>query len=389
MPKTTTAKKPSQAISRKYNPRGQTTIDTDFVGRDDSFAAELVAWQRAMGRHDLPWQKVLEPYRVWVSEIMLQQTQVSTVVRYFEVFMTRFPSVRALAQAELDEVLGMWSGLGYYSRARNLHRCAQLIMREWGGIFPQTSRELETLPGVGPSTAAAIASICFKERVAIMDANVIRVITRYTGFDKDLALRAHLRQVRERAQALLPLTRADMPTYTQGIMDLGAMICTPKKPCCGSCPVQFNCLARERADPERYPVKTKTLRRSAKTWWLLCWIDRAGSVHLVKRPGQGVWANLYCLPVFESYDQVQTLLEKVGAREVNFLPPTSHALTHLALTLNWVEIKGFSKACLRQHSAQQSSHHLTKSNDVKWFAPDEWESLGLPAPIRAYLKARL
>ena len=193
-------------------------------------AERLVAWQHQDGRHHLPWQRVREPYRVWLSEIMLQQTQVTTVLGYFARFLDRFPDVQALAAAPLDDVLTLWAGLGYYSRARNLHRCAQIVVHQYGGEFPRTVDELAALPGIGRSTAGAIAAFCFGARAPILDANVRRVLTRVLGFGADLAEAKNERALWQQAEALLPrqdLSHA-MPRYTQGLMDLGAGICLPR-----------------------------------------------------------------------------------------------------------------------------------------------------------------
>lgn len=181
-----------------------------------SFAARLLHWQRQHGRHGLPWQGTRDPYRVWLSEIMLQQTQVATVLGYFARFIQRFPDVAALAAASSDEVMALWSGLGYYSRARNLHQCARHVVERFGGQFPRSAALLQTLPGIGPSTAAAIAAFCFDERAAILDGNVKRVLTRHLGDASDLAVAANARALHARALALLPANSADMPAYTQG-----------------------------------------------------------------------------------------------------------------------------------------------------------------------------
>ena len=234
-----------------------------------SFAARLLHWQRQHGRHGLPWQGTRDPYRVWLSEIMLQQTQVATVLGYFARFIQRFADVAALAAASSDEVMALWSGLGYYSRARNLHQCARQVMERFGGQFPRSAALLQTLPGIGPSTAAAIAAFCFDERAAILDGNVKRVLTRHLGDASDLAVAANARALHARALALLPANSADMPAYTQGLMDLGATVCTPRQPQCGRCPVAADCTARQQGRPESYPVKTRKLRRSAQTLWLL------------------------------------------------------------------------------------------------------------------------
>ncbi len=204
--------------------------------RGGSFAAKVIAWQQQHGRHDLPWQASRDPYRVWLSEIMLQQTQVATVLDYYPRMLARFPDVRALAAASLDDVLALWSGLGYYSRARHLHHCAQVVVAEHGGEFPRNAAALAGLPGIGRSTAAAIASFCFGERAAILDGNVKRVLTRALGFGDDLSLAAHERALWRQAEALLPAT--GVAAYNQGLMDLGATLCSARRPRCPDCPLQ-------------------------------------------------------------------------------------------------------------------------------------------------------
>jgi A/G-specific adenine glycosylase len=252
-----------------------------------ALAAQVVDWQRTHGRHDLPWQHQRDPYRVWLSEIMLQQTQVSTVLGYYERFLARFPDVAALAAADVDEVLALWAGLGYYSRARNLHRCAQDVMTQWGGAFPRTAVQLAQLPGIGPSTAAAIAAFCFEERAAILDGNVKRVLSRALGFGDDLAQVRHERRLWALAQTLVPAA-ADMPAYTQGLMDLGATLCTPRQPRCLLCPLASDCVARAQGQPEAYPVKTRQLRRSQRAHALL-WLCHGDAVWLERRPDTGIW----------------------------------------------------------------------------------------------------
>jgi A/G-specific adenine glycosylase len=231
----------------------------------------VVSWQREHGRNDLPWQGSGDPYRVWLSEIMLQQTQVVTVRLYFERFLARFADVSALAEAPFDDVLALWAGLGYYSRARNLHRCAQVVSTRYGGEFPGSARELQTLPGIGKSTAAAIAAICYAERVAILDGNVRRVLARFLAFDADLARASNERNLWDLATQLLPKRdlALQMPRYTQGMMDLGATVCTSKKPACGVCPLAPECLARRREMVDQIPRRSRTIRRSAQSIWLL------------------------------------------------------------------------------------------------------------------------
>lgn len=345
---------------------------------DGGFAARVVAWQQQHGRNHLPWQNTRDPYRVWLSEVMLQQTQVVTVLGYFERFVARFPDVKSLAQATLDDVLGLWSGLGYYSRARNLHRCAQDVLKLHGGVFPQTAAILESLPGIGRSTAAAIASLCFCERVAILDANVKRVVTRVVGFDADLAHATNVRALWEAATALLPSGRTalkDMPRYTQGMMDLGATVCLPKKPDCVKCPVRSDCTASAAGDPHRYPIRTRTLKRSSQSIWLLWAQTTEGAVWLSKRPAPGVWADLHCLPLFNSED---ALLREVRPGHRNLLtamPVFTHVLTHKDLHLHpW--------RLLLPARADKAE----RWGDGQWVNADAWPALGLPAPVRKLLQ---
>ena len=253
-------------------------------------APALVQWQAQHGRNHLPWQATRDPYRVWLSEIMLQQTQVATVLGYYSRFLAALPDVAALAAASTDDVMALWSGLGYYSRARNLYRCAQQVVEVHGGRFPPTAELLQTLPGIGRSTAAAIASFCYGERAAILDASVKRVLTRVLGFGADLAVAANERALWDQATALLPAQAGldTMPRYTQGLMDLGATVCAPRQPTCLLCPVQPVCKAQREGAPEKYPVKTRKLKRSTESWWLLWAQDAAGRVWLQRRPDAGV-----------------------------------------------------------------------------------------------------
>ena len=261
-------------------------------------ADALVAWQRTHGRHALPWQNTCDPYRVWLSEIMLQQTQVTAVLRYYDRFLARFPDVASLAAAPLDDVLALWSGLGYYSRARNLHRCAQTVVARHGGVFPASAAVLAELPGIGRSTAAAIASFCHDERVSILDGNVKRVLSRALAFDGDLAQPAQERALWDRATALLPTDRTDMPAYTQGLMDLGATVCSRSKPDCLLCPLSGLCAARASGRMTDYPVRTRKLKRTRRENWCL-WLQTADAVWLQQRPDSGIWAGLWSLPLFD------------------------------------------------------------------------------------------
>ncbi len=338
----------------------------------DGFARRVVRWQQQHGRHGLPWQDTREPYRVWLSEVMLQQTQVSVVLAYYPRFLARFPDVQTLATAPQDAVLALWSGLGYYSRARNLHRCAMAVVAEHGGVFPASSAVLATLPGIGRSTAAAIAAFCFGERAAILDGNVKRVLTRALGFGGDLALAAQERALWARAGGLLP--EQGIAAYTQGLMDLGATVCLAKRPQCARCPLADICLALAEGAPERYPVKTRKLRRGRRQHALL-WLERGDTLWLTQRPQTGVWAGLWSLPEYASADALASLTAGwPGAGE--WLPAIEHALTHFDWTLHphrWTL------------PAQDATALDACLPPGRWVRRDEALALGLAAPVRKLL----
>jgi A/G-specific adenine glycosylase len=343
------------------------------VSLPEGWATRLLRWQARHGRHDLPWQGTRDPYRVWLSEIMLQQTQVVTVRDYYARFLQRFPDVRSLAAASVDDVLALWSGLGYYSRARNLHACAVHVVARHDGEFPRTAAQLQALPGIGPSTAAAIASICFGQRVAILDGNVKRVLTRVLGFEADLARGANERALWQMATELLP--RRDlfqtMPRYTQGVMDLGATVCLPRKPACTVCPAAGLCVALQQARPEHYPVKTRKLKRTAQSLWLLWAGTRDGAVWLRPRPAPGVWAGLYCLELYDSDAELRAAVPAAYRSRLENLPAFVHVLTHKDLHLHPVRV--------------QLPARVRLSESGGWIPAAEWPMRGLPAPVRKLL----
>ena len=344
------------------------------------FAQKIIDWQLVAGRHGLPWQNTRDPYKVWLSEIMLQQTQVVTVIGFYQRFLDRFPAVAALANAPLDDVLALWSGLGYYSRARNLHRCAQDVVALHGGQFPKSAQLLQTLPGIGPSTAAAIAAFCFAERVAIFDGNVKRVLSRLVAYSADLAVAKNAQQLWAVATDLLPksnLARA-MPQYTQAIMDLGATLCTTRKPQCVVCPVQALCKGFATGQPSTFPIKTKKLRRSANYLSLL-WAKRSdGSVWLERRPVPGVWGGLHCFPIFESEPALLACLLPRSGQSITHLPQFKHVLTHKDLHLSPIKL---------ELSAGQQALVGESAAAGRWFSAAEWPGLGLPAPVRKLLES--
>ena len=343
-----------------------------------ALAAKLIAWQRVHGRHDLPWQGSRDPYRVWLSEVMLQQTQVSTVLDYYPRFLARFADVRVLAAAPLDDVLALWSGLGYYSRARHLHRCAQVVVVDHGGAFPRSAEALAELPGIGRSTAAAIAAFCFGERAAILDGNVKRVLTRVLGFGDDLAVAAHERVLWQHAQAMVP--DDGIEAYTQGLMDLGATLCSARRPKCGACPLRSQCVAHRDGEPERYPVKTRKLKRTRRGNAML-WLGDGDRVWLVQRPPRGVWAGLWALPLYGALDELRAeAADWPGHGEA--LTPIDHALTHF----DW-HLQPWRQQLPRRLAAARRGALELALPAGRWFTIDEALQLGLPAPVRRLLAA--
>ncbi|WP_368923365.1 A/G-specific adenine glycosylase, partial [Comamonas aquatica] len=344
-------------------------------------ATDVVRWQASHGRNHLPWQQSRDPYRVWLSEIMLQQTQVSTVLGYYERFLQRFPDVASLAAAPQDDVMALWSGLGYYTRARNLHACAQAVVQLHGGAFPRSAAVLATLPGIGRSTAAAIASFCFGERVAILDANVKRVLTRVLAYGEDLSSSRNEKALWTLAEDLLPTQElaSSMPRYTQGLMDLGATVCLPRNPSCLVCPLQPHCRAAQQGAPQAYPVKTRKTRRSTQSWWLLVLRDPQGQLWLQRRPVQGgetgIWAGLFSPPVFASAPALEagldTLALRVARRED--WPAQLHVLTHRDLFLHPVVVE-LADGRLPLDSAELGAG--------QWQSAADWLQQGLPAPVR-------
>ncbi|MBP9940724.1 MAG: A/G-specific adenine glycosylase [Comamonas sp.] len=350
-----------------------------------SIATNVVQWQASHGRNHLPWQQTRDPYRVWLSEIMLQQTQVSTVLGYYDRFLQQFPDVASLAAAPEDEVMALWSGLGYYSRARNLHKCAKAVVAEHGGVFPRSAAVLATLSGIGRSTAAAIASFCFAERVAILDANVKRVLTRVLAYGEDLSSSRNEKALWQLAEDLLPThdLHNTMPRYTQGLMDLGATLCVPRNPSCLVCPLHTQCRAAQHGNPQSYPVKTRKTKRSSQAWWLLVLRDAAGHVCLQRRPSSGgdtgIWAGLFSPPVYASVDDVGASLQSLGLNVVERQdwPAQLHVLTHRDLFLHpvVVDVAGVLPALPPALA------------DWGWHAGAAWPQLGLPAPVRKLLES--
>ena len=348
------------------------------------FFARVVAWQRAYGRHDLPWQGTRDPYRVWLSEIMLQQTQVRTVLGYYARFLQRFPTVQALADASLDEVLALWSGLGYYSRARHLHACARVVVAQYGGRFPAGAEALATLPGIGASTAAAIAAFCFGERRSILDGNVRRVLSRVLADAGDPARAAAQRGLWAAAQALVPPEAApdDMAAYTQGLMDLGATVCTRSRPRCDACPVAALCAGRASGDPTAWPRRAPRAARRTEAWCLPLYQRADGAWWLQRRPPRGIWAGLWAPPVLAAAEGLASWLQDHPGVRADWPAAFTHALTHRDLRLQPVVCR---LPCGSDASTAPSAPGVEPDQGA-WCPPSEALALGLPAPVRVWLQ---
>ncbi len=343
---------------------------------DPGFARKLTDWHRLHGRHDLPWQRTRDPYRIWVSEIMLQQTQVGAVVGYFQRFLDRFPDLKSLALASEDDVLRLWSGLGYYARARNLHKAARTIVVDHNGRFPRSAEAIAGLPGIGRSTAAAIAAFAFGESAAILDGNVKRVLARRFGVGGFPGVAAVEKKLWEIATCLLPPTDGEVriESYTQALMDLGATVCTRGQPSCGKCPLSAECVARGTGRISEFPAprpKKATPVREA-TWLVLRHRKR---VLLERRPSSGLWGGLWVFPEYagkslEYHCRAQYSCEL--ARH-HVLPGFSHAFTHFRLEIRpvlcEVEIRG---------TAAESPGRV-------WLETGEAIDSAVPVPVRKLL----
>jgi A/G-specific adenine glycosylase len=340
----------------------------------EQFSLPLLNWFAVNGRKNLPWQLPRSPYRVWISEIMLQQTQVQTVIPYFERFMQRFPNIQDLAQAAEDDVLSLWSGLGYYSRARNLHHTAQIIESEYRGIFPQDLLLLKQLPGIGASTAAAILSQAFNLPTAILDGNVKRVLTRIfrvNGYPEQAFVKKNLWELAD-----LCMPQEHCADYTQAIMDLGATCCTTKKPNCPNCPLHNNCLALKYEEQHLYPTRKIKKTVPIHQQQLLVLSNSQEQIYLEKRPPTGLWGGLWCLP---SLDQDNCPLDFIW-NEYDLTGETpqpliafKHRFSHFHLEINALSIK-----------TQSRGNKLTEAKG-RWFAKKDLSTLGLAQPTSKIL----
>lgn len=346
---------------------------------DPAFADRLLAWFDVSGRHDLPWQHPRTPYRVWLSEIMLQQTQVRVVVPYFERFVQALPDVRALGEAPLDEVLALWSGLGYYARARNLHKAAQHCVSAHGGALPRDFDALVALPGIGRSTAGAILAQAWGDRFPILDGNVKRVLCRHRGVAGWPGTPAVEKRLWRIAETLLPAAR--LADYTQAQMDFGATLCTRHDPACIVCPVQGDCIALREGRVDALPTPKPARPLPERHALVLLAIDADNRVLLQRRPSTGVWASLWSLPDAASHALARAWFEREigeGYDSAQSLEAIQHAFTHYRLGLQPLRWRGVElRASVRDN------------DDLRWVSLDELRSLGIPAPIRSLIDAQL
>lgn len=364
------------------------------AGRPDSFSARLIDWQHVHGRHGLPWQQQRNAYRVWLSEIMLQQTQVSTVLPYYQRFLERFPDVASLAAAPAEELMSYWSGLGYYTRARNLHKCAQRVVAEYQGQFPDDPARLQDLPGIGRSMAAAIAGFAFGRRAAILDGNVKRVFCRVFGISGYPGSKPVEDQLWQLAEALLP--EQDIASYTQGLMDLGATVCTRSRPACQRCPMQSRCVAQARGLTAELPERKPKARQRHKQGVFLVLLHQ-GRILLERRPDSGIWGGLLSLPELDGmqdfepgqaagpaawqlqqlaqHPRIQMLQQQLGGfGEWRPLAPIEHVFTHFRLHM----LPLMSELAVLQEGVTMPGW--------QWLPIEQAIQAGLPAPVKSLLE---
>jgi A/G-specific adenine glycosylase len=336
--------------------------------------SELIEWHARRGRHDLPWQMDRTPYRVWISEIMLQQTQVATVIPYYERFIKRFPDVVTLAAAPIDDVLHLWTGLGYYARARNLHYAARRICNDSDGEFPRSFAELMALPGIGRSTAGAILALACDAPFPILDGNVKRVLARFFGVIGPSAGAAMTERLWELAERCTP--KDNVAVYTQAIMDLGATVCVPRKPLCAFCPASEWCIARQAGCQEEIPAPRPTRARRSRQVFMLVAVREDSAVLLERRPETGIWGGLWCLPEFDTLSAARIYADRSLRRtldEPEALATMQHSFTHFDLMISPVLTR-----CSGHAGVMDESQSL-------WYNTHEPVRIGMPAPIKTLL----
>jgi len=346
--------------------------------RPSSFQKLILNWFDKHGRKHFPWQHNKTPYRVWISEIMLQQTQVNTVIPYYQTFMQHFPDLKSLANAPLDQVLHLWAGLGYYTRARNLHRAAKMVMEQFNGQFPDNLAAIQTLPGIGPSTAGAIFSIALNQPAAILDGNVKRVLARFQGIAQSIKDKNTVDELWKWAKHYIPSKRC--ADYTQAMMDIGATVCTRSNPQCNLCPLNKHCIAYHQNMTHLIPVKqaTKTLPVRTATFLIL---QHKGQVLLHKRPPMGIWGGLWSFPEIAGEpvnENIRTYCKqqlKLDVHPFNLLPSFRHTFSHYHLDIHPAIIP-----------VKRLPIRIMEDELQIWYNPDEPKSLGLPKPIQVIMR---
>lgn len=339
---------------------------------EKSFSGRIIAWQRREGRHDLPWQNTRDAYRIWLSEIMLQQTQVGTVIPYYARFLERFPTVGALAQAPVESVLELWAGLGYYARARNLHRCAEVVVADFSGQFPRDPQAMAGLPGIGRSTAAAICAFAFGIRAAILDGNVKRVLARCFGIEGFPGASKTEKEMWALAESLLPAR--DIEAYTQGVMDLGATLCSRGKPACSGCPMREICIAHREGRQDELPAGKPGKVLPERDSDVLVLTD-GRRLLLERRPPAGIWGGLLALPECGA-EGAEAFAGRHGCRllDMRELPVLRHAFSHFRLNIR-------ARLCHVEATARQAGEP-----GWEWIGIEEIETAALPAPARKLLR---
>ncbi len=348
----------------------------------NSFSARLIRWQQSSGRHHLPWQNTRDPYQIWLSEIMLQQTQVATVIPYYLRFLRYFPDIHRLASASLDEVLAQWSGLGYYARGKNLHRTAQLVVSEHNGIFPRAYQSILRLPGIGRSTAAAISVFAYGARCAILDGNVKRILARHFGIAGYPGERKTQILLWQKAEELLPeqaeTRHTGIEAYTQALMDLGATVCTRADPKCAICPLKSDCVALRHNEIDRLPAPRSRKPLPEKETALLILVAH-GKILLEKRPDRGVWGNLWCLPEMPVSENAMEYCARrfgIAIKPLAPMPPFAHTFTHFRLRIYPQPAQVVSPPSVERYCIGESM----------WVMPDVALTAAIPAPVSKLLR---
>jgi A/G-specific adenine glycosylase len=338
-----------------------------------SFASRIIAWQRVHGRHDLPWQNTRDPYRIWLSEIMLQQTQVNAVIPYFRRFIARFPDLATLAAATEDDVLTVWAGLGYYARGRNLHKAAQTICGDLGGVFPGSREAVCALPGVGRSTAAAICVFAYGARHAILDGNVKRVLARHYGIEGYPGDKRIETALWAQSEAALP--QADLEAYTQGLMDLGAGLCARAKPRCSECPVRETCVAFREGRTAQLPA-ARPIRVLPERHTTMLILASQGELLLEKRPSPGIWGGLWCFPEVDGSRVAAECITRYGLQPDRIEPMSEidHGFTHFRL-----RITPMVAHAMRRPVAEEPG--------TLWLTVEEALGAAIPVPVKRILQA--